>query len=186
MLAARDLPEADDETLAIAARDGDHLAFGELYRRYHPVVAGYVRTRIGGSSDDVVQNVFLAILRGLPSYRGPRFFSWAYRICVNVVVDELRRHRRRGLEVSGEVDGVADAGVATPEEELIARRLLSRLSGALARLPEGQRTVFVMARVQGLEYQEIADLLGIPVGTVKSRMWSAVRALIPAGGGVSP
>lgn len=170
----------DDESLAREAREGSHLAFAELYRRYRPIVESYVYPRISPGADDVVQNVFVSIHRGLGSYKGPRFFSWAYRICVNAVVDELRYRRRRGgeaVQVSRESDhGAGD--VPTPEEELIARRLLTTLSGTLKELPEAQRTVFVLARIEGLDYKEISELLSIPVGTVKSRMWQAVRTLL--------
>lgn len=178
MVAVQELSSWSDEDLALEARGGDHLAFGELYRRYHPVVASYVRPKIGDGTDDVIQNVFLAVHKGLSTYRGPRFFPWVYRICVNTVTDELRRRRRRGLEDtvdSGVVDGIEGS---TPEEELIARRLFSRLSGALERIPEQHRTVFVLARLEGLEYGEIADLLRIPIGTVKSRMWKTVKILM--------
>lgn len=168
----------DDEALALAAREGSHLAFAELYRRFRPIVAGYVRPRLGAGADDAIQNVFLAIHQGLAGYRGPRFFPWAYRICVNVVTDELRRRGRRGLEMSVWSDAASRRNGPTPEEEVVARRLFARLSGALERLPEGQRMVFVLARVEGLGYAEIADLLSIPEGTVKSRMWQAVRALL--------
>lgn len=175
-----DLASRDDESLAREARAGSHLAFAELYRRYRPIVESYVRPRVDLGAEDVVQNVFVAIHRGLESYRGPRFFSWAYRICVNTVVDELRYRRRRGgaeVQIPREPNQGADA-VSTPEEELIARRLFSNLSVTLKELPEAQRTVFVLARVEGLEYQEISEILSIPVGTVKSRMWQAVRTLL--------
>jgi RNA polymerase sigma-70 factor (ECF subfamily) len=177
---ARELVKTDDEYLALAARAGDHLAFAELYRRYHPIVYSYVCSRLSTGVDDVVQNVFLTIHQGLRTYHGPRFFSWAYRVTVNTVIDELRRRRRRGateMAPKGEAI-VARDGAPTPEEELIARRLYDRLTGTLGRLPEGQRSVFVLARIEGLEYGEIADLLSIPLGTVKSRMWQAVRTLL--------
>lgn len=172
---------ADDETLAYAARNGDHLAFGEIYRRYEPIFAGYIRTRITDDRvDDVIQNAFLAIHKGLRNYRGPRFFSWAYRVCVNTATDELRKRRRAqnfeskiGAEKQNPVD------VDTPEQVFIAKRLECHFQGELRKLPEGQRTVFVLARIEGLEYREIAQLLDIPIGTVKSRMWKAINFLFP-------
>lgn len=178
MVALQELSSWTDEDLALEARGGEHLAFGELYRRYHPVLVSYVRPKIGDGTDDVIQNVFMALHKGLSTYRGPRFFPWAYRICANTVTDTLRRRRRRGVEDTVE-DGVVEGqSGSTPEEELIARRLFGRLSGALERIPEEHRTVFVLARIEGLEYSEIADLLGIPVGTVKSRMWKTVKTLM--------
>ncbi len=182
LLEAAELAAADEETLAVEARAGDHLAFGEIYRRYQPVLASYVRPKIGVGTEDTVQNVFVAIHRGLPSYRGPRFFPWAYRVCVNVVTDELRRRHRQGSEDALDGRGELDSGGPTPEEALLAYRLYGRLTEALHGLTEGQRAVFVLARVEGLEYTEIADLLGIPVGTVKSRMFKAVRTLLAVRG----
>jgi len=177
------LREAGDEALAVAARDGSQLAFAELYRRYAPAFASYARRRLSRGASDTVQVAFTAVFTGLPGYRGPRFFPWAYRICVNAVTDELRRRRRRPEVTSDELhDDQSLAGeVATPEQELIARRLSERLRDALAELPEGQRAVFVLARVDGLSYAEIAELLDVPEGTVKSRMWKAVKKLFPKG-----
>lgn len=182
-VAVRALQGADDEELASRARDGDHLAFGELYRRYEPLFVAYVGPRLGEGTADAVQQVFLGILRGLPGYRGPRFFSWAYRICANATADELRRRRRRprGVPLEDGGEPQAQALGPSPEEVLVAKRLGERLGGALESLPEGQRTVFLLARVEGLGYEAISDLLGIPVGTVKSRMFGAVRALFAEG-----
>lgn len=170
----------DEESLARAARDGNHLAFGELYRRYQPIFKAYIAPRLAHDGvADVLQSVFLNIHRGLRRYHGPRFFSWSYRICVNTVIDEQRR-RRKSLPLSqAEVDEkaeVRDQG-ATPEEELVAKRLATHLSESLDALPAGQRAVFVLARIEGLEYSEVADLLALPIGTVKSRMFTALRAL---------
>ncbi len=168
------LPQTDDEELVTRFRRGDELAFAELYRRYQPVFFTYAARRIGDRAHDLVQAVFERILNALPSYRGPRFFSWAYRICANLVVDELRRSRpERGWTVADE-----EPSAATPEEELIARRRAVRIHRAIAQLPESHRNVFLLARVDGLSYAEIADLLAIPEGTVKSRMFKAVRAVV--------
>jgi RNA polymerase sigma-70 factor (ECF subfamily) len=180
---ATSLRETGDEPLACAARAGSQLAFAELYRRYAPVFAGYARRRLEHGASDVVQVAFIAVFTGLPGYRGPRFFPWAYRICVNAVTDELRRRRRRPEVVTDKLrDDRSLAGqVSTPEQELIAKRLSERLRDALAGLPDGQRAVFVLARVDGLSYAEIAELLDVPEGTVKSRMFKAVKKLFPKG-----
>jgi RNA polymerase sigma-70 factor, ECF subfamily len=178
------LTARDEESLAVGARDGDHLAFGELYRRYHPIFTAYVTPRLPREDvADTVQAAFLNVLRGLPKYRGPRFFSWAYRICVNTATDELRRRQPGHPPPSPKTaTHTAESSAPTPEEELIAKRLARHISGALDALPPGQRAVFVLARIDGLDYSEIASLLGVPLGTVKSRMFSALRALSDHGG----
>ena len=177
------LRELDDETLALAAQKGDHLAFGELYRRYAPIYTAYARQKLGDDAVDIVQTVFTLIHARLESYRGPLWFPWAYRICVNAVTDELRRRRRRREVIDGEVEArrPPETSPPSPEEEVIARERLLRLNQDLSGLPDQQRTVFVLARLEGLSYKEIADLMGIPEGTVKSRMWNAIRALFPEG-----
>ncbi len=178
---ATELHASDDEMLARAAQTGDHLAFAELYRRYFPVFAAYAERRLRTEGSDVVQSAFLSIYRGLARYRGPRFFSWAYRICVNAVTDELRKKRVRRVECLSTNGDPDDLSSPTPEEELIAKRLNEQLNDTLAELPASHRTVFLLARTKGMSYAEIGELLGIPEGTVKSRMFNAVRALYPEG-----
>lgn len=112
--------------------------------------------------------------------RGPRFFSWAYRICVNLVTDQIRLQKRRHDLAQACIDPM-ETRAATPEEELISRQLMDRTRSALQSMPLGQRAVFVLARVEGLSYTEISDLLSIPVGTVKSRIFGAVRTLMANG-----
>lgn len=181
-LMVAELGRASDEALARAAGAGEHLAFGELHRRYQPIFAGYVRRRLGQDVADVVQNAFIHILKGLPQFSGPRFFPWAFRICVNTVTDELRLRSRRPQLVDTESVSVASTGGHTPEQELLARQLCNQLSLTLDQLPLEQSAVFLLARVQGLGYDEIAALLAIPLGTVKSRMFKAVKALFAKGG----
>ncbi len=180
------LRELEDEALALGAQRGDHLAFGELYRRYAPIFVAYARRKLGEDAVDVVQTAFTSIHARLGTYRGPRFFPWAYRICVNAVTDELRRRNRRRETALASVTTRQSPAKSppTPEEEVTARQRLLRLAEALKALPESQRNVFVLARVEGLSYHEIADLLDIPEGTVKSRMWHAVRTLFPEGEGI--
>ncbi len=177
--------DADDETLALAARSGDHLAFAELFARYHPLFFTYASRRLGEDGQDAVQTAFLAIFNGLRKYKGPRFFSWAYRICVNTVTDILRKKKVRA-DVDGKTRSHAPSesgspSAPTPEQELITRQLSRSISTAIMELPEGHRTVFILARVHGLDYREISELLNIPVGTVKSRMWKAVKQLFDKG-----
>ena len=169
------LSELSDELLAERAKARDPVAFAELYRRYHRLFGAYCQRRVGEDAHDVLQNVFLAIFRGLRSYRGPRFLPWAYRICANRVTDALRSKQRQPQRE--ELDDAARSDEATPEDELIAKRTATGLHASLLRLSLEQRNVFWMSRIDGLSHAEIADLLGVPVGTVKSRMHSAVRAL---------
>ncbi len=90
------LNNAKDEVLAIEASQGNNLAFAELYRRYHAIFGSYACRRLGDDFVDSVQGTFSAIYQKLAGYQGPRFFSWAYRICVNTVTDELRKKQNQG------------------------------------------------------------------------------------------
>lgn len=169
------ISEFSDEVLAERARARDAVAFAELYRRYHRLFGAYCRRRVGEDTPDVLQSVFLAVFRGLASYRGPRFLPWAYRICANRVTDALRSTQRQPQREQLDVD--SPSGGTTPEDEFIAKRAATGIHASLMRLPLEQRNVFCMSRIDGLSHAEIADLLGVPVGTVKSRMHKAVRAL---------
>jgi RNA polymerase sigma-70 factor (ECF subfamily) len=171
---APDDPRGDDRQLVAAAQAGDRQALDALLRRHYDRIHAVCR-RIAGSSrdaDDAAQEAMISIVRGLPRFDGrAQFSTWIYRIATNAALDELRRRRRRpGLAV------VDDEGhppeIVDPLAERTVEASVDRLSidAALAALPEDFRVAVVLRDVGDLDYAEIAEALGVPVGTVKSRI----------------
>lgn len=159
--------------LVAAAQGGDRAALDELLRRHHDRILGVCRRLAGNEADalDAAQEALIAIVRGLPRFDGRSAFStWSYRVATNACLDELRRRGRRpvtGLPVDH--DGVPQTGAAPSTGiEVLPDRLA--IDAALARLPEEYRVVVVLRDLCDLEYAEIADELGIPGGTVRSRI----------------
>jgi RNA polymerase sigma-70 factor (ECF subfamily) len=141
---------------------------------------------------DLSQEVFLRVFRTLPSFRGQSTLrTWIYRIVVNQASNRLRWWRRRHraqqvpLEEHAAVHGDLpdQRNAAMPDRLLQQREVADRVWGALGQLPFDQRTVIVLREIDGLSYEEIADSLGVAVGTVKSRLARARGTLRAALGG---
>jgi RNA polymerase sigma-70 factor (ECF subfamily) len=178
------MPWTDEELVARSIR-GDAESFNQLILRWErPIYALAYRT-IGREEDarDVCQETFLRAFRALPGFRGQaKFSSWLYRIALNLCRDWIRRERRSPLvQASDDADLVemAAAGDAVESiEELAARRdLAAHVERAMAKLPEEQRTAIVLKEYHGLTFQEIADLAGCPLSTVKTRLYQGLTVL---------
>jgi len=163
-----------------AARSGDLEAFNELIRRYQDRLYS-VAYRIMGDHDsaaDAVQEALIAAFRGIRNFRGGSFLAWLLRIVTNACYDELRRRRRRpqaSLEALFVVDQGPEAEqmlppVEGPEFYAERRELADLIHRAIQSLPADQRAVLVLADVEGYSYEEIAEILRVPLGTVKSRL----------------
>ena len=190
MSVAGDQRSADPDELALAAaRTGDRQALDDLLRRHQPRLWAVCRRLTGSDADadDAAQNALIAIVRALPSFDGrSRFGTWAYRIAVNASLDELRRRRRRaepGLPGDADVSG---AGVRGHGHEPVATTvgpesaaLSVDVDAALRRLPPEFRAAVVLRDLCGLDYAEIAEILGVPAGTVRSRISRGRSALAP-------
>jgi RNA polymerase sigma-70 factor (ECF subfamily) len=178
------MPSTDEELVARSIR-GDTDSFNELILRWErPIYALAYRT-IGREEEarDVVQETFLRAFRALPGFRGQaKFSSWLYRIALNLCRDWIRRERRVPVVQAPEgVDLLDIAAAAEPSEaieDLVARRDTTRLVEALmAELPEEQRTAILLKEYHGLTFQEIADLVGCPLSTVKTRLYQGLTVL---------
>lgn len=168
------VPAADDGTLVQAAQAGDRRALDSLLRRHHARIHAVCRRIAGNDADaqDATQEALLAIVRGLPRYDGRAAFStWAYRVATNACLDELRRRKRRPVPV----DEVFDVGVPDRGGDRVADRLL--VDEALEQLPEDYRAAVVLRDLCDLDYAQIAEALGIPPGTVRSRIARGRAAL---------
>ena len=178
------MTSTDEELVARSIR-GDADSFNQLILRWErPIYALAYRT-IGREEDarDLVQETFLRAFRALPGFRGQaKFSSWLYRIALNLCRDWIRRERRTPVVQAPEgVDLLELAAAAEPAEPLemaVARRDTARLVEALmAKLPEEQRTAIVLKEYHGLTFQEIADLVGCPLSTVKTRLYQGLAVL---------
>jgi RNA polymerase sigma-70 factor (ECF subfamily) len=174
-----------DEELVARSIGGDTESFNELILRWErPIYALAYRT-IGREEDarDVCQETFLRAFRALPGFRGQaKFSSWLYRIALNLCRDWIRRERRAQVVQAPEnVDLVEMAAALEPAEsveDLVARKDMARaVERAMAGLPEEQRTAIILKEYHGLTFQEIADLVGCPLSTVKTRLYQGLTVL---------
>ena len=173
----------DDRSLVAAAQGGDRRSLDILLRRHYDKVHAVCR-RIAGSSrdaDDAAQEAMISIVKGIHRFDGrSAFTTWIYRIATNAALDELRRRNRRpALHSVTDDDGYAPESVDPLSErtvESVADRLA--IDEALANLPEEFKAAVVLRDVCDLDYAEIADVLDVPVGTVKSRIARARAQLV--------
>ena len=176
--------QTDDRELIEAARAGDRFALDQLLRRHYDRIHA-VTKRIAGSTrdaDDATQEALIKIVRALPTFDGRSAFgTWAYRIATNAALDELRKRKRRPQlsmvrdDDSGEVHLQPVDELAEQTIESIADRLA--IDDALENLDDDYRSAVVLRDVGDLDYAEIAEVLDIPVGTVKSRIARGRRKL---------
>jgi RNA polymerase sigma-70 factor, ECF subfamily len=172
-----------DEALVSRFRAGEPEAFTELVGRHQHRVYS-VCLRVLGDADaaaDVAQDTFLIVLRKLDGFRGDAAFTtWLHRVAVNACYDELRRRRRRPmLHVAADDGSEREPGPPAPDhaDEVAGTR---DASAALASIPEEFRVALVLADVQDMAYEQIARVLDVPVGTVKSRVHRGRLALAAA------
>lgn len=176
-----------DEKLVARAQKGDRTAFDLLVRKYqHKVaklIARYVRDR--REVEDVTQEAFIKAYRALRGFRGESaFYTWLYRIAVNTAKNYLESQGRRPPTTDVEVEGaeVADLGErlreqATPERHLLTTEIADTVYRAIQRLPEDLRTAILLREIEGLSYEEIAQVMECPIGTVRSRIFRAREAI---------
>jgi RNA polymerase sigma-70 factor (ECF subfamily) len=174
-----------DRPLVLRVRSGDRDAFGELVLRYMQR-AYYAALGIVGSHDDALdlsQDAFVRAFRARGSLDPDRpFYPWLYqilrRLCFNHLRNQKTRRARLAEATSWLVDTAEDrAAPLAPDRAVERAELRERLEQAIGTLPPHEREVLVMREFEGLKYREIADLLGIPIGTVMSRLYAARRAL---------
>jgi len=157
-----------------AAQAGDRDAMEALLRRHHHRIWAVCRRLAGNDADaaDATQEALLLVVRRLGTFDGrSRFTTWAHRVATNACLDELRRRRRRPSDPLPEDDPVHPGATADPGpavDAAVGDRLA--VDAALAALPEEFRVPVVLRDVAGHDYAEIAEILGIPPGTVRSRI----------------
>ncbi|HXD19249.1 MAG TPA: sigma-70 family RNA polymerase sigma factor [Vicinamibacterales bacterium] len=174
-----------DDELVARSMGGDAESFNQLILRWERPIYALAYRVIGREEDarDVCQETFLRAFRALPGFkRQAKFSSWIYRIALNLCRDWIRRQRRAPvMQMPEGVDPgelVAEQGPVESIEDLVGRRQLSEVvEEAMALLPEEQRTAIVLKEYHGMTFQEIADMQGCPLSTVKTRLYQGLTVL---------
>ena len=160
--------DVDDSLLVRRAKRGDQNAVDALLRVHYDTVRAICHRIVINKSDaeDATQMALISIVRAIPSFDGrSKFSTWIYRIATNAALDEVRRIKRRPLPTDKE--SVYDSPAGDQTQAVDAQM---DVSAALAQLPEEYRTTIVLRHVADLDYEEIAAIQGVPVGTVRSRL----------------
>jgi RNA polymerase sigma-70 factor (ECF subfamily) len=184
--------QCSDEDLLTRYQEGQSEAFGMLVRRYERELYGYLRRYLGDANlaEDVFQNTFVQLVVKIDQYEpGRPVRPWLYTIATNQAIDALRRsnrHQALSLNQYREETGNGDSHslmdtlesrTPDPLDQAHGQERRERIRASVDQLPEFLRQVLVLAYYQGLKYREIAEILGIPVGTVKSRLHAALVKL---------
>ena len=178
------LARADELALVERCRAGDLAAFETIYKAHAGRLYSMACRVLSNPTDaeDLLQEIFLAAHRKLDTFRGDSALgTWLYRLAMNLCLDHLRSRATRSGQLTDALDdeyGLDDSGSRHLAERTVAKMDLER---AMAQLPEGCRTAFVLHDVEGLEHREIADILGIAEGTSKSQVHKArmrLRAML--------
>jgi len=171
-------PSANEAPLVERARDGDLDAFNALVELHQRAVFNLCLRMIGNyaTAEDATQEAFVSAFRAIRSFKGGSFRAWLMRIAANASTDALRRRQRRpALSLDVAPPGTDDPidppdSAAGPEEMALRADRAAAIQAALLRLPDDQRMAVVMCDMQGFAYEEIAQAMGVSIGTVKSRI----------------
>lgn len=179
--------EQSDLALVQLAQRGDAGAFDALVRRYqHKVVKLVLRyVRDPAEAEDIAQEAFIKAYRALPRFRGDSaFYTWLYRIAINTAKNVLASRGRNPVSYDIDQDTEDASGMeahmkdmATPEALAMTDEIRSTVNDAIDQLPEDLRTAIVLRELEGLSYDEIAQAMSCPVGTVRSRIFRAREAI---------
>lgn len=173
-----------DQALVERVQRGDKQAFGLLVAKYQGRLVRLLSRMIRDAAEveDVAQETFIKAYRALPNFRGDAaFYSWLYRIGVNTAKTYLTSRRGQASlsldEEEGAYDQIAALDAHTPEQLLASRQIGDTVHLAVESLPEEMRTAILLREVDGLSYEEIADVMNCPIGTVRSRIFRAREAV---------
>ena len=176
-----------DQQLVEKVQAGDKRAFDLLVLKYQPKILGLVSRYVNDSYEvqDVTQEAFIKAYRALPRFRGDsQFYTWLYRIAINTAKNHLVARGRRppGSDVEIEdaehfENGGALRDMENPESHLFSEELRAVVNKAISDLPDDLRAAVTLREFDGLSYEDIADIMGCPVGTVRSRIFRAREAI---------
>ena len=169
---------SDDASLIAATLAGDSAAFGRLVQQYQDRLYNSLLRVLGSADDaaDIVQDAFVQAYVKLSSFRGgSAFYTWLYRIAFNLAMSHMRRsHKKASLDEMKTLVGAEPTdGQPTVETGLIEQERAELVHAALAELSFEHRQIIVLREIDGCSYEEIAEILDLPVGTVRSRLFRA-------------
>jgi RNA polymerase sigma-70 factor, ECF subfamily len=182
---SQDVNNLADFELVSTAIAGREAGFEELVRRYQRPIAAYIYRMVGDydTALDLTQEVFIKVYNSLTRYRSEfKFSTWIYKIAHNAAIDLLRRHAVREQALSTGVDGegretAIESRRLTPEQESERAERRSEIEAVIQRLPAAYRELIVLRHSHDLSYDEIAEVAGLPLGTVKNRLFRAREAM---------
>jgi RNA polymerase sigma-70 factor (ECF subfamily) len=166
-----------DLELVYRSQAGDTEAFGELVTKYRTKIYSMIYGIVGNECDawDLAQEGFLKAWRSVHRFQGrSSFYTWLYRITINVTIDSLRRKGRR---VEVELDDAIPSSLPSPRANYRRTEISEHINAALTQLTPEHRAVIFLKEIEDLQYHEIAEILGISVGTVMSRLFYARKKL---------
>ena len=176
-----------DQQLVAKVQKGDSRAFDMLVLKYQHKIMGLISRYVHDADEvqDVAQEAFIKAYRALPKFRGDSaFYTWLYRIAINTAKNHLVSRSRRppGSDVDVEDAEYFDAGSAlrtieTPESALFGEELKAVVERAISGLPDDLRTAVTLREFDGLSYEDIAEIMDCPVGTVRSRIFRARESI---------
>jgi RNA polymerase sigma-70 factor (ECF subfamily) len=175
----RTTDEASDQSLMLAVREGDVEKLGILFERHHGQLFNFLLRLTGNRhlSEDLVQEVFVRLLKYRHTYRGKsQFTTWMFQIARNARIDHFRRSPREEVGMEDEIREHVSL-LPTPSEQAEHEEETRIMLDALARLPEEKREVLLLRGFQGLKFEEIAEILKCSVNTIKGRTFRAIRDL---------
>ncbi len=176
-----------DQALVERVQAGDTRAFDLLVRKYQHKIVSVVTRYVSDWSEaqDVAQEAFIRAYRAIGAFRGDSaFYTWIYRIAINTAKNHLVSRGRRppigdiAIEDAVQLDGASQLrDRATPERELLRQEIEQTVADTVEALPEELRTAITLREVDGLSYEEIAEAMNCPIGTVRSRIFRAREAI---------
>jgi RNA polymerase sigma-70 factor (ECF subfamily) len=170
------LDEPDEEELIAASQRGDGAAYGTLVHRYQDRLCASLRHVCGSVIDaqDVAQEAFLRAYLKLSSYTGASaFYTWLHRIAMNVAISEHRRRQARARAEESLCEESPPREVETPEQRALREERIAKVQKALQTLSPEHRAILLLREMANYDYDHIAEILNIPIGTVRSRLHRA-------------
>ncbi|MDE2234623.1 MAG: RNA polymerase sigma factor RpoE [Gammaproteobacteria bacterium] len=176
-----------DQMLVERVQRGDRAAFDALVRKYQHKIIKLVSRYVHDASEalDVSQEAFIKAYRAIPGFRGESaFYTWLYRIAINTAKNYLVAEARRGLDHGVDINDPEQPDLQmrlkdmdTPERLLLTQEIQDTVEHAIEDLPEDLRTAIILREIEGMSYEEIAQSMSCPVGTVRSRIFRAREAI---------